>query len=179
MFGLFSSRTPDVTVIDKVWMHKEAKYKACYQMIQIEPAYQLVAWFRQTQIELNTFIQQQGGNEKVYLSSDANKLIEVSKIPVFVEHYPLASKEQALFASLGLKEVYIFSALDEPLFLQFGGERITSLMEKLGMLPYEEVSHNLISRSIWNAQKKIAKKIRSEQQADAQDAWFRINLPAK
>ncbi len=48
-----------------------------------------------------------------------------------------------------------YMALEDDLLRIFGGERITSIMEKLGMDDGEPIEHGLISRAIENAQAKV------------------------
>ena len=48
-----------------------------------------------------------------------------------------------------------FLALEDDLLRIFGGERITGIMEKLGMEEGEPIEHKLISRAIENAQAKV------------------------
>ncbi|MBW2367832.1 MAG: preprotein translocase subunit SecA [Deltaproteobacteria bacterium] len=48
-----------------------------------------------------------------------------------------------------------YLALEDDLLRIFGGERITSIMEKLGMEEGEPIEHGLISRAIENAQAKV------------------------
>jgi len=48
-----------------------------------------------------------------------------------------------------------FLALDDDLLRIFGGERITGIMERLGMQDGEPIEHRLISRAIENAQAKV------------------------
>ncbi|GBC61672.1 preprotein translocase subunit SecA [Desulfonema ishimotonii] len=48
-----------------------------------------------------------------------------------------------------------YLALEDDLLRIFGGERITGIMEKLGMEEGEPIEHNLISRAIENAQTKV------------------------
>jgi len=48
-----------------------------------------------------------------------------------------------------------FLSLEDDLLRIFGGQRITSIMEKLGMEEGEPIEHNLISRAIENAQSKV------------------------
>ncbi len=48
-----------------------------------------------------------------------------------------------------------YLALEDDLLRIFGGDRITGIMEKLGMEEGEPIEHNLISRAIENAQKKV------------------------
>ncbi len=48
-----------------------------------------------------------------------------------------------------------FLALEDDLLRIFGGERITGIMERLGMQEGEPIEHSLISRAIENAQAKV------------------------
>ena len=48
-----------------------------------------------------------------------------------------------------------YLALEDDLLRIFGGERITGIMEKLGMEEGEPIQHNLISKAIENAQSKV------------------------
>lgn len=48
-----------------------------------------------------------------------------------------------------------YLALEDDLLRIFGGERITGIMEKLGMQEGEPIAHGLISRAIENAQAKV------------------------
>jgi preprotein translocase subunit SecA len=48
-----------------------------------------------------------------------------------------------------------FLSLEDDLLRIFGGERISSIMERLGMEEGEPIEHNLISRAIENAQSKV------------------------
>ena len=48
-----------------------------------------------------------------------------------------------------------YLALEDDLLRIFGGERMTAIMERLGMEDGEPIEHNLISRAIENAQTKV------------------------
>ncbi len=48
-----------------------------------------------------------------------------------------------------------YLALEDDLLRIFGGERITNIMEKLGMPDGEPIEHNMISRAIENAQARV------------------------
>ena len=48
-----------------------------------------------------------------------------------------------------------YLALEDDLLRIFGGERMTRIMEKLGMQEGEPIEHNLLSRAIENAQSKV------------------------
>ncbi len=48
-----------------------------------------------------------------------------------------------------------YLALEDDLLRIFGGERITGIMEKLGMEEGEPIEHNMISKAIENAQRRV------------------------
>jgi len=50
---------------------------------------------------------------------------------------------------------HFFLSLEDDLLRIFGGERITGIMDKLGMQEGEPIEHNLISKAIENAQTKV------------------------
>jgi preprotein translocase subunit SecA len=72
--------------------------------------------------------------------------------------------------------VLIYSALDDALFLQFGGERIRDMMTKMGMTATEPLEHTMISSAIARAQEKLEKKVSLEQAAHNAKAWLEKNI---
>ncbi|WP_027360127.1 preprotein translocase subunit SecA [Desulforegula conservatrix] len=48
-----------------------------------------------------------------------------------------------------------YLSLEDDLLRIFGGDRITAIMEKMGLQDGEPIEHNMISRAIENAQKKV------------------------
>jgi hypothetical protein len=95
---------------------------------------------------------------------------------VFAEHYPMRSKELELFQKLNLQNPVVYSSLSEPLFKRFGSDKIIELMKNLGMKEDEAIEHNMVSRSIGNAQEKIEKKVTIDQTARSQEGWLQKNL---
>ena len=95
---------------------------------------------------------------------------------IFAEHFPIAEKEQELFGRLKLDRPEVWSALDEPLFLHFGGEKIAALMKQLGLSETQFVEHTMISKAIINAQEKIASKVKFEQYASSVEEWLKKNI---
>jgi hypothetical protein len=172
MFSLFKSSDPKVKIIDKVWMSKQAKWRACAAMAQLNPDCVFVAWFEETLKELSDIL---GGDEKILLAEKVDGSKIQSKMVVFAEHYPLPKPEQALFTSLALKEVPIISSLDEPMFMHFGGDRTIELMKQLGMKEDEPVGHSMITKSIQNAQSKLEKHVLVERKATSAKEWFELN----
>ena len=174
MFGLFGSSGSKIKVVDKVWMSKDAKWRACVSMLQLNPACVFIAWFEETRNELAQIL---GKDECVQLAEKIDLANLNNKMIVFAEHYPLPQKEQTLFKSLHLKEAPVTSSLDEPLFMKFGGEKTIDLMKKLGMKEDEVIGHSMVTASIRRAQEKLAKKVKIEKLATSSKEWFAINVP--
>lgn len=179
MFGplkaLFRSSEPEVKISDKVWMSAEAKFRACNALVAANPNCVFVCWFSETYKTLNTFLPD--GN--LLMAEQVPSALLENKMLVFAEHHPLLRKEMTLFKQVTLKEVPVLSALDEPLFMRFGGERTVDLMKKLGMKEDEVIGSGLITKALRNAQLKIEKQVIAEQAAASQHEWFERNLPVR
>lgn len=174
MFDFFKSNTPEVSVSDQIWLYQQSKWNACLKMAEMNDQCVFVAWFPKTKSELSSFFKEQGVAATIISARDLTSTIENSLL-IFVEHYPLASVEQELFLRLRLNNVPVLSSLDEPLFFMFGGEKSIQLMKKMGMNDDEIVSHPMITKSIRNAQQKIASKIKVELKAESQEEWLKKN----
>jgi hypothetical protein len=178
MFNLFRKKEPAIKIIDKVWMNESSKRKALIEEWKKNKNVVFVFWFDET---LQTFeielAKQTTEAAKLFTAREVSSVHIGSNPLIFAEHYPLPEKENNLFQKLGLKEATVWSALDEPLFQLFGGERIIELMKKLGMNEEEAIEHSMISKSIGNAQEKIASKVNIEQSSRSQKDWFQKNMP--
>lgn len=147
-------------MIDLVWINAQAKLNAMTKLAKQAPQTIFIAWFDETIEILSEQFSKQGlSTSNIYL---AQRLMQkqIENYPVaFVEHYPLLKKEEEVYQKLGLKNVRVHTALDEPFMKTFGSERIIDLMKKLGMKEDEPVQHQMVSASIKNAQEKLSKKI--------------------
>ncbi len=99
---------------------------------------------------------------------------------LFVEHYPIFSKEEVILNKIGELTAYnasvlFYISLNEPLLQMFGSEKITSLMKTLGLKDDECVTHSFVTKSIENAQKKLEKKVVNDIETRSQDDWFKRN----
>ena len=95
---------------------------------------------------------------------------------IITEHHPSYQEEQMLLAHLtqilpGYSAV-AFTALDEPFMQFFGGPRIITLMERIGMKENESLEHKMISKSIARAQRRIDDDKVGSGQAESQQAWM-------
>ncbi len=116
---------------------------------------------------------------KVYtIKQNQNKTEKQAIDFLFVEHYPIFSKEETVLNKIDLLTNYsalimFYISLDEPLLRIFGSERITMMMQKLGLTESECIEHSFVTKSIINAQKKIEKKIINETETISQEDWFK------
>ena len=174
MFGLFKKKEPSIHMINKVWMTENAKWNACLQLLAENPTIQFVAWFEDTRKKLNELLEQHNQQHKVILY---RQVISSQKLNyIFVEHYPLLQKETELFKHLESHQVTILNSLDEPLFMQFGSERLGPLLEKMGLQADEVIEHDMITMSIKRAQEKIAGKVLVDNTATNQADWLLKNM---
>lgn len=176
MFNLFNKKQAS-KIHDLVWIHGPAKKSGLLALLTDKPDAVLIAWFEETREEFTQFLQSRQINSPVYLYREFHASQASGKPIILLEHYPLAEKEKELFQNFTGQEILILSALDEPLFKRFGGDKIADMMKKLGIDETESVSHNLISSAITNAQEKIAKKISIEQSARSAGEWLDRNYP--
>ncbi len=174
MFGFFSSSKNKVKVVDKVWMTRAARLQACKAMHAANPQCLFIVWFEESAAALKHVVPAEAviPADHVEVQKLQNRLV------VFFEHYPLRRVEEELYQRLNLTEVNVLSALDEPLFKFFGGERLQEIMRRLGMDEQEIVGHSMIASSIKRAQEKLAQRVISEQRTTSQEKWFDLNFPA-
>jgi hypothetical protein len=96
------------------------------------------------------------------------------------ERHPLGANEKQLAEKLETNgfafPLDAFAALDDAIMLQAGGERIKSLMLKMGMKEDEIIEHSMIESSIQKFQEKIAEKS-AGLPAQSAEEWFRLNFP--
>lgn len=174
----FLQKKPDAAsfVKDIVWMHNDAKLKGIIPLLRQYPEALLFAWFPETKRIGESFLQSQNISQTILLAQQINTSQITNKEIIMLEHYPLAEKEIALFNTLKKSLIFVLNALDEPLFMAFGGERIILLMQKMGIKENEEISHRMITKSIYRAQQKLAKKISFDHSsARSMKEWFQIN----
>jgi hypothetical protein len=178
MFNLFKKKDPSVKVIDKIWMSEKAKYNALVEQWKKDQGLILITWFDATRHQLETlFARETSAPISIYSTREIHRSHLAGRQVIFAEHHPMRKKEQELFMQWQLNEAVVYSAMDEPLFEKFGGEKIIQLMKQLGMPEEGVVEHKMISNSIQNAQEKIENKVTTEHIASSQQEWMERNLP--
>jgi len=175
MFDFFKKKKDKVRIIDKIWMTEAAKRKAIVNQKQNEPDSIFIFWFDNSMRQTESSLQESVPNIDLLMAREIHASQLVNKKIIFAEHYPLSQKEQELFTKLNLFEIQVWSALDEPLFKQFGSDKIIGMMKQLGMKEEEAIEHNMISKAIQSAQEKISKKVLVDQLCSSQQEWMQRN----
>ena len=169
MFNLFKKKEESVKVIDKIWMTQESKWNGLFELWKKDPEIVIIAWFSSTLHHIETLFSNETSSAVSLFSAREIHSSQLSdKKIIFAEHHPLRKKEQEAFSQWHLKEAIVHSALDEPLFKHFGGDKIVQLMKQMGMKDDSIIEHKMISNAIENAQEKIEKKVVTENTASSQ-----------
>ncbi len=179
MFHLFKKKEESVKVIDRIWMSQTAKWNGILELWKKDQEIVIITWFNATQHHLETlFAKETMSAVSLFLAREIHSAQLSGKKIIFSEHHPLRKKEQDLFKRWQLNEVIVHSALDEPLFQRFGGDKIIGVMKQMGMQEDNMIEHKMISNAIVNAQEKIEAKVLTEHTASSQQEWIERNLPA-
>jgi hypothetical protein len=174
MFGWFSKKdkTPARKCRDLVWISRDAKWKALPALLKEKQPVFVYGWFPTTIEKAKKVVADAGLHMPVQYASDFSDLSASNANVIVLEHHPLVHKEEWILSAGYPKEILVLSALDEPLFTYFGGERIISLMQKMGMDESETIEHKMISSSILRAQQKISDKVMADFSAKSMEEWF-------
>lgn len=177
MFGWFSKKekTPALKSKDLVWISSEAKWNALpLLLMQKQPVF-VYGWFQHTIEKAKKTLKEADLNIPVENAANFYDSPTANTTVILLEHHPLIQKETTILSAANPKEILVLSALDEPLFTYFGGERIISLMQKMGLHESETVEHKMISASILRAQQKISEKVPADFSAKSQQEWFQYS----
>ena len=180
-FGLFGKKEKNdfgKKFTNSIYISDNAKEKAIVALGQEDSSTIFIGWFTLTVahyrkifvannldetrvVEAKTFSNAKYGNNKI----------------VFLEHYPLRAKEEALVQN-STQEIFTFyNSLTEPIFQYFGGDKIIELMKRMGGEEDEKIEHAMIDKSLLNAQQKIAQKVPFETNtSSSQQEWMLVNV---
>jgi hypothetical protein len=139
----------------------------------------IIAWFESDLNYLNRMFDDNWNHSsvKVYLySSLAASEINPDIPMVLWGRHSLASVEDKTLAALPTVSVLVgMTSLDDALIQHFGGDKLKSLMEKMGHKEGEILEHSMISASIRNAQEDLDKKVENPISANSASDWFLLN----
>jgi hypothetical protein len=175
MFNWFKKKEKGPTLRGKdiIWISSAEKWHALPAFATQHQPVVLVCWFQETLEKAKQAFAAAEVNITPQLYHSFVESGLENKTLILLEHYPLPEKEAAILSSLAPKQIIVLSALDEPLFMYFGGERLMGLMEKMGMAPGETIEHSMITASIKRAQEKLSSKVLVDFSARSQEEWFR------
>jgi hypothetical protein len=176
MFSFFKKKEPRQNTNDIVFAKRQGKWNALLGAARREPRAIFVAWFEDSREKLQQFFTQHQQEAEIITSRQVHAGIIAGRPVFFIEHYPLAEKERQVFASLAGTSITVYSSLDEAFFKYFGGDNISVLLGKLGLEENEAISHTMITRSIANAQQKLATKVTVDQTAHSIEEWMQKNV---
>ena len=177
LFGKKETEDKDHLFKDRAYMTTEAKMKACAAIAKEKDDTIFIAWFTDTAKQFKNYFSANGLNEnRIIEASHLNTSQLLSNTPVFVEHYPMHSKEENFVANWKIRNIVVYSAMDEPLFKHFGSEKLIPLMKMMGMKENEVIEHSMVTKSIISGQKKIEEQVSIEKSALSQGEWMQLNL---
>lgn len=179
LFNLFGKKeeAPQSIFIDRCYQTINAKLKACAALAKEQPDTYFICWFANTLKLFKDYFTQQGLDATLIVDDrHFNAAMLQNKKAVFTEHHPLHSKELELVQHWPQQPIVVYSAMDEPLFVHFGSEKMIPLMKLLGMKEDEAIEHSFVTKSIIKGQEKIAGMVELEQSAQSQKEWLEKNL---
>lgn len=176
MFSFFGKKENKTKIVDRVFISSKAKQNAIREQVRSYPDTVIITWFDESYEQVEVLLQADNLKAEIYLARESSLHNISGKKLLFFGRHPLTNKEKDLFEKLQLKEAIFYSALDEPLFKYFGGDRIISMMEKLGLSENEAIEHPMITSAIKNAQDKISERVITEHLAHSQSDWFSKNI---
>ena len=98
---------------------------------------------------------------------------------VVLERHPLRIHDEGAERFVdGLKNgsrVTFLLSLDDPFFARLGAAQVKTLMGWLGLADTEAIESSAVSKSIANAQAKIAAHVSREIPAKSAEEWYRLN----
>ena len=162
---------------DRAYMNTRAKMQACAVLAKDDKSTLFIAWFVETAKQFRNYFVENGISESRVIEARQLHTAQLAEHqPVFVEHYPMHSKEEAFVQHWEQKNILVYSAMDEPLFRHFGSDKIIPMMKLMGMKENEVIEHQLVSKSIIKGQQKIEEQVSLEQAAASQAEWMERNL---
>ncbi len=165
-------RSSEVSRTDLVWQNMEAKRKGCLDFLKNNKFDLCIAWFEETLDLFKHFLNEENGlNIEIVLGKSLFPYSLEKKTVLFLEHYPLFSKEQNILSSKSIQRVCFMNSLDDAVLKIFGGN-ISQMMKTMGMSENECLEHKLISKSIIRAQKKLEKIVHRDYPSKSGDEWM-------
>lgn len=161
---------------DTVWVSTDAMLAGMVKWASENPTGVIASWFKADLAIMQRAFSIENAAAKIALTSSLTPEQVRGRKLLLMGHYPLAATEAALAENLGLKKLFVYAALDSPLFKRFGGDRIIEVIRTMGMKEDEGIEHSLVTSAIKKAQGKIAEKTSVERTANSEEEWMLLNL---
>lgn len=181
-FNLFGGGDSDENALftDLVWIDTANKTTALAERCKQNPTTLFMAWFPATAEAFKKAGAPLGiPAEAVVLAANLQLQQVQQHTIVWLEHYPLHSKELELIQRLQLPKVDVCGAMDEAIFIRFGSEKMIPMVKLLGFKASEPIRHSYVTASINKSQQKMADRVPEEKPANSMEEWLRVNNISK
>jgi hypothetical protein len=180
-FGLFGKKENNSfhkKFTNVIYATELAKQKGIIQFAKANSDAIFIAWFTNTALHYRKQFLANNINEDRIVEAKSFSAAKYSTAKIiFLEHFPLRTKEDALVQNCMQEEFVFYNALTEPIFAYFGSDRIIDLMSKMGYKDDETIQHKMIDKSLLRAQEKIAERVQFETNTSAsQSEWMLVNV---
>ncbi len=165
------NRDAAIPRIDLVWLNRAAKLKGAVNYLAQNRTDLCVAWFEETQLIFNRCFEENHITIPIKMADSLGLYDLNKKITVFLEHYPLYSREAHVLSKNKPQSICFMNSLDDTFFRLFGG-KIEKLMRAMGIGEDENIESPMISATVIRAQKKIEKKACDDFHARSGEEWM-------
>lgn len=188
----FLKRKKEINGRDFVWKNETIKYNSLINHINQPNKIILLYFFEDTKQKLETVLTDAAINYSTSASIASNiwlmkadtilhKFSLDNREIIFAEHHPSFAEEKTitthLSEQLDITEITFYISFEDELLKLFGATRILELMDKLGFKDDEMIEHQMVSKSIQNAQQKIDEQVKFPSCSRNRKDWFEMNLP--
>jgi hypothetical protein len=171
IFSLFNKK-PIVPRTDLVWLTSAAKCKGILDYLKKNRIDLCVAWFEETQRAFNRYLNEENHMNIEIKMAESLRLYDLNnKTAVFLEHYPLYTREANLLSDNKPENVCFMNSLDDTFFQLYRGN-MTKLMQSMGLEEDQYIEDGLVSKAVIQAQKRLDKKIRDDFHARSAEEWM-------
>jgi hypothetical protein len=180
-FGLFGKKETSAfhkKITNVIYASELAKQKGIINYAQVNNDAIFIAWFTNTAVNYRKqFIANNMSEDRIVEAKSFSTAKYSTATIIFLEHFPLRAKEEALVQNCMQVEFIFYNALTEPIFAYFGSDKIIDVMSRLDYKDDETIQHKMIDSSLLKAQQKIAERVQFETNTSAsQSDWMLVNV---
>ncbi|MEQ9378444.1 MAG: hypothetical protein RIG68_24870 [Imperialibacter sp.] len=178
MFSFFKREKSKELPVIVVFTSKVQLYKWLIADAMQSPS-AIFYFFEETGKELEALLNAAGAESiKLINWKDADKTMISDKAYV-AELYPLSGPYTTLINNIqqhSKTSIQTLSHLESPIFMKMGGDKLKTLVARLGIREEESISHAMVTRAISNLQSKFDQKVVTEKTANSIEGWYQANL---